>query len=137
MRIHKTLLAGTMIAAGATVFAAAPALAETIKIGAPLSVTGPASFLGDPEARTLEIYVKQINEAGGVNGKDLELIVYDDAGDANKARTFATRLVEDDEVVAVVGGLDDRHDDGDGSGVRGCGHPLHLAGRAPWSSSIR
>lgn len=104
MRIHKTLLAGTMIAAGATVFAAAPALAETIKIGAPLSVTGPASFLGDPEARTLEIYVKQINEAGGVNGKDLELIVYDDAGDANKARTFATRLVEDDEVVAVVGG---------------------------------
>jgi branched-chain amino acid transport system substrate-binding protein len=104
MRIHTTLLAGTMIAAGATVFAAAPALAETIKIGAPLSVTGPASFLGDPEARTLEIYVKQINEAGGVNGKDLELIVYDDAGDANKARTFATRLVEDDEVVAVVGG---------------------------------
>ncbi|MBM22238.1 MAG: ABC transporter substrate-binding protein [Stappia sp.] len=104
MRIHTTLLAGTMIAAGATAFAAAPAVAETIKIGAPLSVTGPASFLGDPEAKTLEIYVKQINEAGGVNGKDLELVVYDDSGDANKARTFATRLVEDDGVVAVVGG---------------------------------
>ena len=99
MRIHTTLLAGTMIAAGATAFAAAPAVAETIKIGAPLSVTGPASFLGDPEAKTLEIYVKQINEAGGVNGKDLELVVYDDSGDANKARTFATRLVEDDGVV--------------------------------------
>ena len=104
MRIYKTLLAGTMIAAGVTAFAAAPAVADTIKIGAPLSVTGPASFLGDPEAKTLEIYVKQINEAGGVNGKDLELVVYDDSGDANKARTFATRLVEDDGVVAVVGG---------------------------------
>lgn len=104
MRDYRTLFAGTMIAAGTAMFAAAPAAADTIKIGAPLSITGPASFLGDPEAKTLEIYVKKINEAGGVNGKQLELVVYDDAGDANKALTFATRLVEDDGVVAVVGG---------------------------------
>ncbi|WP_244293204.1 MULTISPECIES: ABC transporter substrate-binding protein [unclassified Stappia] len=83
---------------------AAPAAADTIKIGAPLSVTGPASFLGDPEARTLQMYVEKLNAEGGVNGKQLELIVYDDSADANKARTFATRLVEDDQVVAVVGG---------------------------------
>ncbi len=50
------------------------------------------------------MYVEDINKAGGVNGKELELIVYDDAGDANNARTFATRLVEDDGVIAVVGG---------------------------------
>lgn len=82
---------------------AAPAFAD-IKIGATLSETGPASFLGDPEAKTLKLLVDEINAAGGVNGEKIELIVYDDAGDPNKARTFATRLVEDDQVVAVIGG---------------------------------
>ena len=75
-----------------------------IKIGSVLSVTGPASFLGDPEKKTLEIYVDEINAKGGVNGQKLQLIVYDDAGNANNARTFATRLVEEDKVVAIVGG---------------------------------
>ena len=42
--------------------------------------------------------------AGGINGKKIELVIYDDGGDANKARTFATRLVEDDKVIAMVGG---------------------------------
>lgn len=82
---------------------AAPALAD-IKIGATISETGPASFLGDPEAKTLKMLVEEINAAGGVNGEQLQLIMYDDGGDPNKARTFATRLLEDDEVVAVIGG---------------------------------
>jgi branched-chain amino acid transport system substrate-binding protein len=69
-----------------------------------LSVTGPASFLGDPEKRTLEIYVDEINAKGGVNGQKLQLVVYDDGGSADNARTFATRLVEEDKVVAMVGG---------------------------------
>lgn len=75
-----------------------------IKIGSVLSVTGPASFLGDPEKRTLEIYVSEINAKGGVNGQKLQLVVYDDAGNADNARTFATRLVEEDKIVAMVGG---------------------------------
>jgi branched-chain amino acid transport system substrate-binding protein len=75
-----------------------------IKIGAVLSVTGPASFLGDPERKTLEIYVDALNAKGGVNGQKLQLVIYDDGADANAARTFATRLVEEDKVVAVVGG---------------------------------
>src|SRR6202140_3885513 len=75
-----------------------------IKIGAVLSVSGPASFLGDPEKRTLEIYVDEINAKGGVNGQKLQLVVYDDAGSADSARTFATRLVEEDKIVAMVGG---------------------------------
>ena len=82
---------------------ASPVSAQ-IKIGAVLSVTGPASFLGDPEKKTLEIYVDEINAKGGVNGQKLQLIVYDDAANADTARTFATRLVEEDKVVAVVGG---------------------------------
>lgn len=86
---------------------ALPAMAQQgqpIRIGAVLSVTGPASFLGDPEDKTLRLYVNRINAAGGVNGRPLQLVIYDDGGDANRARTFATRLVEDDRVVAIVGG---------------------------------
>jgi branched-chain amino acid transport system substrate-binding protein len=60
--------------------------------------------LGDPEKKTLEIYVDDINAKGGVNGQKLQLVAYDDGADANAARTFATRLVEEDKVVAMVGG---------------------------------
>lgn len=95
----KTLLSATTLVAAF----AAPALAE-IKIGASLSETGPAAFLGDPEAKTLKMIFDQINAEGGINGEPVKLVVYDDGGDANKAKTFATRLVEDDEVVAVIGG---------------------------------
>jgi len=91
----------------ASAMIALPALAQgnqPIRIGAVLSVTGPASFLGDPEDKTLRLYVNRINQAGGINGRPIQLVVYDDGGDANRARTFATRLVEDDRVVAMVGG---------------------------------
>jgi branched-chain amino acid transport system substrate-binding protein len=77
---------------------------QEVKLGAVLSVTGPASFLGDPEKRTLELYTEALNAKGGVAGRKVKLIVYDDAGDANQARTFATRLVEEDKVVAMLGG---------------------------------
>lgn len=92
-----------MTTAAACAMLAAPALAD-INIGASLAETGPAAFLGDPEAKTLRMEVEKINAAGGINGEKINLIIYDDGGDANKAKTFATRLVEDDEVVAVIGG---------------------------------
>ena len=75
-----------------------------IRIGASVSETGPASFLGDPAAKTLRMLVDEINEAGGILGEEVELVMYDDQGDASRARTFATRLVEDDGVIAVIGG---------------------------------
>ena len=75
-----------------------------VKIGAVLSVTGPASFLGDPEKKTLDLYIEAINAKGGVNGQKLQLVAYDDGGDANAARTFATRAIEEDRIVAMVGG---------------------------------
>lgn len=88
----------------AMVIAGAFGASAQIKIGAVLSVTGPASFLGDPEKKTLEMYVDDINASGGVNGQKIQLVVYDDGGDANNARTFATRLVEEDKIDAMVGG---------------------------------
>lgn len=99
MTIGKTLAIAAALALGAAGSASAQ-----IKIGSVLAVTGPASFLGDPEEKTLKQYVDRINEAGGVNGETIELFVYDDGGDANKARTLATRLIEDDGIVAMVGG---------------------------------
>jgi branched-chain amino acid transport system substrate-binding protein len=75
-----------------------------VKIGAVLSITGPASFLGDPEKKTLEMYIEAINARGGVNGQKLQLVAYDDGGDANAARTFATRAIEEDRIAAMVGG---------------------------------
>jgi len=77
---------------------------EPLRIGAFLSVTGPAAFLGDPEQKTLEMAVDRINASGGVAGRKLVLVVYDDAGDAEKARTFAKRLLEQDKVDVIVGG---------------------------------
>ena len=102
--LRRTLMAA---ACGAAALLAGPALAqrnEPIRIGAVLSVTGPASFLGDPQDKTLRHWVNRLNQAGGVNGRPIQLIIYDDAGDANRARTFATRLIEDDRIVAMVGG---------------------------------
>jgi len=77
---------------------------DTIKIGSFLAVTGPASFLGDPELKTLQMYIKQINADGGVNGKQLELIHYDTSGKAKEAVNFAKRLVKKDRVDLIVGG---------------------------------
>lgn len=95
---------GKILAAALLVFASGSLANAQIKIGAVLSVTGPASFLGDPEKKTLEIYVKEINAAGGVNGQKIELVIYDDGGDPNQARTFATRLIEEDKVDALLAG---------------------------------
>ncbi len=102
MRFAHTLTAlGLAFAAGALGPAQA---AEPIKIGSFLSVTGPAAFLGDPEQKTLELYVDRINASGGVLGRKLELISYDSAGNAEKARTFVKRLIDEDKVDAIVGG---------------------------------
>ncbi len=77
---------------------------EPIKIGSVLSVTGPAAFLGDPELKTLQLYVEDINKKGGVLGRQLQLVHYDDGSDANKANGFAKRLLDDDKVDILVGG---------------------------------
>lgn len=78
-------------------FAEAP-----IKIGAMFAVTGPASFLGEPERNTAQMLVNQINAAGGIKGRKLELIALDTQSDATKAVQVATRLVKED-VVAIIG----------------------------------
>ena len=100
--LSRRTLAGAVLLAFA--FATPASAQNTVKIGTVLSVTGPAAFLGEPEEKTIKMYTDKINAEGGIKGKKIELVSYDDGGDANKARTFATRLVEEDKVVAVLGG---------------------------------
>jgi branched-chain amino acid transport system substrate-binding protein len=86
-----------------TLFASPSAAKETIKIGAILSVTGPASFLGAPEARTLEMLVQEINSRGGIKGSKVELIVKDSGGSPEKAVSFAKQLIDEEKVFAIIG----------------------------------
>ena len=103
-RSRAAAVLATVCLAGAIACAGTATAQEPIKVGAFLSVTGPAAFLGDPEQKTLEMYVERINASGGVGDRKLQLIVYDDGGDADKARTFAKRLIEQDKVDVIVGG---------------------------------
>jgi branched-chain amino acid transport system substrate-binding protein len=77
--------------------------ADSIKIGALFAVTGPAAFLGEPERNTAQMVVNEINKAGGIKGRKLELVAYDTSGDASKAVQLATKLVKNDRVAAIIG----------------------------------
>jgi len=96
IRTAVLLLAMILPAAGALA-------AEPIKIGALFSVTGPPSFLGEPERNTAQMVVDDINKAGGIKGRPIELVVYDTTGDPTKAVQLATKLIKDDKVVAIIG----------------------------------
>ncbi|MCA1764703.1 MAG: ABC transporter substrate-binding protein [Desulfobulbaceae bacterium] len=81
----------------------AAAQAGTIKVGAILAVTGPASFLGGPEARTLEMLVEEVNAKGGIDGNKVELIIKDSGASPEKAISFAKQLIEEEKVFAIIG----------------------------------
>jgi branched-chain amino acid transport system substrate-binding protein len=100
----KTMLGVHLCAFAAACLLAVPSVsAETIKVGALLAVTGPASFLGGPEAHTMEMMVEQVNAQGGINGHKVELLVKDTAGNPEKAISLAKQLLEEDKVLAVLG----------------------------------
>lgn len=73
------------------------------KIGGLFSITGPNSFLGEPERNSMQLLAEQINAKGGINGRPLEVVIYDDEGDEAKAVLNANKLIEKDQVLAIVG----------------------------------
>ncbi len=101
MKISGTKM---IVAVAALCLLTAPAAwAKEIKVGAVLAVTGPASFLGGPEARTLEMLVDELNAKGGINGDKIQMIIKDTAGSPEKAVSFAKQLIEEENVVAIIG----------------------------------
>ena len=76
---------------------------EPYVIGGIFSITGPASYLGEPERNSLEMVAEEINAKGGINGHPLKLVIYDDEGDVTKARLSAEKLLQKDKALAIVG----------------------------------
>lgn len=76
---------------------------EPYKIGGIFAITGGASFLGDPEKKSLQMVVDEINKNGGIDGRQLEAIIYDSEGDPSKAVLHANKLISKDDVIAVIG----------------------------------
>jgi branched-chain amino acid transport system substrate-binding protein len=72
-------------------------------VGGIFSITGPASYLGEPERNSMQMVAEAINAKGGINGHPLKLVIYDDEGDVTKARLHATKLAQEKEVLAVIG----------------------------------
>ncbi len=77
--------------------------AGSIKVGAVLSLTGTYAGLGQSEKRALELEVDRINASGGIGGAAIELIIEDDGTDEAKAVAAASKLIEQDRVVAIIG----------------------------------
>ncbi|HQR28800.1 MAG TPA: ABC transporter substrate-binding protein [Anaeromyxobacteraceae bacterium] len=98
-------IAPILAALAAVLLAPGPARGapEPIKIGALLAVTGPASFLGAPEARTLEMLVQERNAKGGIGGRPIQLVLKDTGGSPEKAVSFARQLIEEEKVLAILG----------------------------------
>jgi branched-chain amino acid transport system substrate-binding protein len=76
---------------------------EPIKIGAIVDLTGPTSDVGVPYANGVEAYVDYVNRNGGVNGRQLQLLVQDSAYRVENAERSYTQFVNQENVVAIVG----------------------------------
>jgi branched-chain amino acid transport system substrate-binding protein len=98
MRMLRPILAVVLFCLAGTA-----AAVETVKVGALLAVTGPASFLGAPEARTLEMLVEKANAAAGAKGFKIELIIKDTGASPEKAVSMAKQLIEEHQVFAIIG----------------------------------
>ena len=103
----KAILAGVILALaglGLIFFGCGGAKqAEPYVVGGIFSISGPASYLGEPERNSLEMVAEAVNAKGGINGHPLKLVIYDDEGDVTKARLHATKLAQDKDCLAVIG----------------------------------
>lgn len=74
-----------------------------LTIGGIFSITGPASYLGEPERNTLQMLVDEINAKGGIKGQPVKVVIYDDEANVTKARLNAEKLITSDKAVAIIG----------------------------------
>ena len=97
-----TLVAGALVGAAISLFGST-ALAQPIKIGWLSSLTGPLSSAALAENEGVKLAVEEINAAGGLLGRKIELLTRDTAGDPTKAVNFAQQLAFSDKVHFVIG----------------------------------
>lgn len=83
---------------------ASPAGAQTLKIGAPQPMTGPDAPFGDKFKKAYAIAIEEINAAGGVNGRKLEVVIEDHQAKNALAATIAEKLITQEKVLVLTGG---------------------------------
>lgn len=76
---------------------------DTIKLGVNYELSGNVATYGRSSVEGIELAVKEINEAGGIDGKKIELVKYDNKSDVAEATTLTTKLITQDKVLAVMG----------------------------------
>jgi branched-chain amino acid transport system substrate-binding protein len=103
MRKILTVLLTLMLATALAACSSSEEQPEVYKIGAIYSKTGPASPLGEPEWNAAKLLEKQINDAGGINGVPVEIILADDETSQEKATEEMNRLIHDENVLAILG----------------------------------
>lgn len=101
--MKKTML-GTLVLSLAFCFSTVAMAADTIKIGFNAPLTGFAAADGKSSSEGAKLAVKQINAAGGVLGKQLELVIYDDQAKAAQSIPIANKLIGKDKVVLGISG---------------------------------
>src|ERR1051325_8923931 len=77
---------------------------ETLKIGAPQPMTGPDAPFGDKFKKAYAMAVEEINAAGGVNGKKIEVVIEDHQAKNALAATIAEKLITQEKVLVMTGG---------------------------------
>src|SRR5438105_1454973 len=98
------ILTAALILAAASLHPQPSSAAEPIRIGGFVSASGPGSFLGDPEGKTLKLEIERINRGGGVLGRQLQLTLYDTGSEPKQAVSFARKLIDNDKVDVLIGG---------------------------------
>jgi branched-chain amino acid transport system substrate-binding protein len=101
---------------------------EAIKVGGGFALTGDESALDLPAANGAKLAVKEINAAGGVNGRSIDLVVHDTQYKMDVTAQVAKQFVEQDKVAAVVGFTDTDSVLASGPTIQGAGLPFITAG---------
>ena len=101
-KISKDLLAA--VVGVAACLASLSGHADTIKVGFNVPLTGFAAADGKSARIGAELAVEQVNAAGGINGRNLELVIYDDQASPKESAPLAAKLITQDEVVAGISG---------------------------------
>ncbi len=76
---------------------------DAIKLGVNYELSGPVATYGDASVQGIELAVEEINAAGGIDGKPIEIIKYDTKSEPAEATTLATKLMTQDDVITVIG----------------------------------
>ncbi|RKZ31626.1 hypothetical protein DRQ36_01375 [bacterium] len=104
MKITKALfLVFLLLFIGCSKESTEPSGSNKIKIGVVVPYSGECAAFGTPSVRAIQLAVKEINDSGGIMGKDIELIIKDSRTDAYYGKTKAVELAEDEDVIAILG----------------------------------